>query len=140
MRDKVFIQNMIRAKEMEIQQLEHRLTEARGYVRGLQELIGVDPGNDRSMVQQARDIILAKGRPAHITELLRAMGRPVTRETRVSLTGALAAYVRRGDTFAKAGPNTFTLVELKRTRKPTKTEPPADFGEMPAETATKRDA
>jgi len=131
MTDRKLIESRLRQKDIEIQYLEARLREAMGYARALRELLGLEVPTDRSMVEQARDIIFEKGRPVHITELLRAMGKQVTRENRVSLTGALAAYVRRGDIFTKVGPNQFSLIELKhRHPKGPKSAPPDNFGEL----------
>jgi hypothetical protein len=92
------------------------------------------------MVEQARDIILERGHSVHITELLAAMGKEITRETRVSLASALSAYARRGEIFTREGPNRFGLFELKRRRSArTKSGPPDDFGELgsPAEVKPK---
>lgn len=132
MTDRHLIENRLRHKELEIQHLEARLREAKGYARALRELLGLEPASDRSMVEEARDIIRDKGHSVHITELLRVMGKEVTRENRVSLTGALSAYVRRGDIFAKVGPNQFTLIELKHHKNPkiSKGQPPDNFGEL----------
>jgi hypothetical protein len=83
------------------------------------------------MVEQARDIILERGHSVHITELLAAMGKEITRESRVSLASALSAYARRGEIFTREGPNRFGLFELKRRRSArSKSEPPEDFGEV----------
>jgi hypothetical protein len=139
MTDRRLIESRLRNKQKEIQYLESRLREAKGYVSALRELLGLEPTNEKSMVDQARDIILQKGHAVHITELLEAMGREVTRENRVSLTSALSAYLRRGDIFTKAGPNRFGLYELKH-RTPSKgslrSQPPDDFGQL--ETAAEK--
>ena len=52
------------------------------------------PGSGMAKV---REFILEKGRPGQVTELLEALGRPATREARASLSGSLAAYVRKGE-------------------------------------------
>ena len=131
MTDRNLIESRLRQKEREIQRLMASLREAEGYATALRELLGLEPASDKSMVEQARDIILEKGHSVHITELLRAMGREITRENRVSLTGALSAYVRRGDIFTKVGPNQFSLIELKRRQpKRTQSDPPENFGEL----------
>jgi hypothetical protein len=139
MTDRRLIECRLRKKLKEIQHLESSLREAKGYACALRELLGLEPTNEKSMVDQARDIILQKGHAVHITELLEAMGREVTRENRVSLTSALSAYLRRGDIFTKAGPNRFGLYELKH-RAPSKAsirpQPPDDFGQL--ETATEK--
>ena len=131
MTDRREIESRLRQKEAEIHHLEARLREARGYARALRELLGLERPSDRSMVEQARDIILGRGNSVHITELLAAMGKEITRETRVSLASALSAYARRGEIFTREGPNRFGLFELKRRRSArAKSEPPDDFGEL----------
>ena len=137
MTDRQTIEIRLRQKEKEMQNLEARLRESRGYVRALRELLGLSPYGEKSMAKQARDIISERGHPVHIIEMLHAMGREVTRESRVSLTSALSAYVRRGDTFTKAGPNQFGLLEHRSHKKSTirtkplpRSEPPDNFGEI----------
>ena len=139
MPDRREIERRLRQKETDIQYLEARLREAKGYVRALRELLGLEAPSERSMVEQARDIILDRGHAVHITELLAAMGKDNTRETRVSLTSALSAYARRGDIFTREGPNRFGLFELKRKRRVAKpkSEPPDDFGELGTSTEDK---
>jgi hypothetical protein len=139
MPDRREIELRLRQKEAEIQHLEARLREARGYVRALRELLGLEAPSERSMVEQARDIILDRGHAVHITELLAAMGKDNTRETRVSLTSALSAYARRSDIFTREGPNRFGLFELKRRRRAAKprSDPPDNFGELETSTEDK---
>ncbi|WP_150103234.1 hypothetical protein [Hyphomicrobium denitrificans] len=137
MADRQTIEARLRQKEREIQILEFRLREANGYARALRELLGLGPYGEKSMVDQARDIISERGHPVHIVELLKAMGREVSRENRVSLTSALSAYVRKGEIFRKFGPNEFGLRDHKPNKsrklslstKP-RAEPPDDFGQM----------
>lgn len=134
MTDRHLIERRIKQKEREIQHLEDKLREAKGYISALKDLIGLGSQSDKSTVDMARDIIFERGHAVHITELLAAMGREITRENRVSLTGALSAYARRGDIFRREGPNTFGL--LKPTSSPkanpraASTEPPDNFGEL----------
>ena len=83
---------------------------------------------------QAREIILERGEPVHLDELLNAMGRDVTRESRASLVGSIAAYVRKDDIFTRPAPNTFGLIELGHTTSDEgeeDDEPPAGFGRAP---------
>jgi hypothetical protein len=126
------VKEKLRLKEHEILVLEDRLREARGYVKALREVLGEDAPGDRSMAEIARDIIITRQHSVHITELLRAMGRELTRENKVSLTSVLAAYVRRGEIFTRLGPNQFGLLELGHVPKPLneQQEPPADFGDL----------
>ena len=134
MMERQVIESRIKIKEKEIQYLEAKLREANGYVAALRDLLGLNSPDDKSMAEQARDIILANGHPVHITKLLSAMGREITRDSRVSLTSALSAYVRRGELFIKVGPNQFGLRELGHRRPAAVAHsrdsgPPDDFGE-----------
>ena len=80
---------------------------------------------------QAREIILARHQPVHISDLLQALGKEANRENRASVTSSLAAYVRRGEIFTRPAPNTFGLIELGHHMldEPAE-EPPPDFGEI----------
>ena len=48
----------------------------------------------------------------YLDELLGALGKLVTRETKASLTSSLAAYVRKNEIFTRTAPSTCGLVEL----------------------------
>ena len=140
MTDRQLIERRLRHKEREIQYLEAKLREAKGYVTALKDLLGPSVHGDKSTVEIARDIILDRGHAVHITELLSAMGRDVTRENKVSLTSALSAYARRGEIFTREGPNRFGLQEADHSpkqRPPTQVEPPDDFGELSEATPAK---
>jgi hypothetical protein len=87
-----------------------------------------------SAVAQARDVILDHGSPMQIDEILSAMGKEATRETRASLVGSIAAYVRRDEIFTRPAPNTFGLIELGHDTygaEDEPVEPPAGFGRQP---------
>jgi hypothetical protein len=84
-----------------------------------------------STVARTREMILAANRPLHISEILSGLGRPNDHNARASLSGALGAYVRRGEVFTRPRPNTFGLVELGHTEV-SEDEPPADFGTVRA--------
>ena len=134
------IEERLRKKEQEIQSLEDKLKAARVYVQALRDVLAIIAKEDDtvspesvlrsgSTVAQARDVILQRGEPVHVNELLEALGKDVTRETRSSLTSSIAAYVRRGEIFTRPAPNTFGLVELEETPEPTEPDdPPEGFG------------
>ncbi|HEY8137129.1 MAG TPA: hypothetical protein VIF61_04760 [Methylocystis sp.] len=142
MEDRKKIEEKLRKKEHEIEALEERLKAARVYVQALQDVLRIlDQVSDGgpppavlkpgSAVAQARDVILSRGEPVHISALLEAMGKDASRETRASLTSSLAAYVRRSEIFTRPAPNTFGLVELGHTTdERLETEPPAGFGRI----------
>ncbi len=128
----------LRKKEMEVAALEERLRTARIYVQALHDVLALlDRGDEASaapalkagsVVAQARDVILARGDPVHVTAILEAIGKDVNRETRASLTSSLAAYVRRGEIFTRPAPNTFGLRELGHVSEDEQDAPPAGLG------------
>jgi hypothetical protein len=137
------IEERLRKKEQEICEFEAKIRDARIYLQALQDVLKILPrgseGHRRagslrpgSGMAKVREFILEKGRPGHVTELLEALGRPATREARASLSGSLAAYVRKGEIFTRPSPNTFGLIELGHENEDdagSESEPPADFGE-----------
>lgn len=142
MNERKKIEDRIRKKEEEIQSLDAQARDARVYVKALQDVLKILPREAESQsesaailragsaVAVAREIILKKNKPVHITELLREMGKDLTRESRASLASSLAAYVRKGEIFTRPAPNRFGLVELGHIEKEEgDNEPPDDFGE-----------
>ena len=144
MEERKIIAEKLKKKEQEIQSLEEKIRSARIYVQALQDVLKLvsndspaEPGESAlksgSAVDKAREAILTKGKPIHINDLIKAMGKEVTRESRASLTSSIAAYVRRGEIFTRPAPNTFGLVELGH--KPTaggagQQHPPQGFGKL----------
>jgi chorismate-pyruvate lyase len=137
------IQERLRKKEQEIQTLEEKLKAAKSYVHALHDVLLLlgdqsPPAaaesvlRPRSAVAQARDVILKRGKPVHIGELLEALGKVASRESRASLTSSLAAYVRRGEIFTRPAPNTFGLIELGHATPPEVGGPPSGFGRIVA--------
>lgn len=134
----------IREKEQEIQDLEHRLMEARAYVAAMQDAIRLllpEPGAENgevgaeiaikagSAVEAAVKALRDAQKPMHIMDLLKAIGREATPENRASLGGSIAAYVRKGAIFSRPAPNTFGLAEWGQSV--TAEGPPDDFGTNP---------
>ena len=56
-------------------------------------------------------------------KIVTGIGRPDTKEIRMSISGQLGRYVRRGDVFKRVGPNEFSLIGLD-----VMPELPSDFG------------
>jgi hypothetical protein len=131
--ERATIEDRLRKKETEIQQLEDRLRTARIYVQALRDVLkasdtsadsDVRPG---SMLDQAREAIRKAGKPLHVSDILRAIGRP--EDSKNSLTGSLAAYVRREEIFTRPAPNTFGLVEFdQKVEAYMEPTPPSHFG------------
>ncbi|HZZ68054.1 MAG TPA: hypothetical protein VFE18_07755 [Phenylobacterium sp.] len=144
MSERAVIKERLRKKEQEIHTLEAKLASARIYVQALQDILKMldKVGDDSpvesvlrpgSTVSQARDVILERGKPVHIIELLEALGKDTNRDSRASLTSSLAAYVRKSEVFTRPAPNTFGLIELgHQTVDDDDDEPPPSFGEATA--------
>jgi hypothetical protein len=137
------IEEKLRKKEEEICEFEAKIRDARIYVQALRDVLKILPrGSERNIragalrpgsgMAKVREFILEKGCPGHVTELLEALDRPATREARASLSGSLAAYVRKREIFTRPSPNTFGLIELGHETQDNaspENEPPAGFGE-----------
>jgi hypothetical protein len=136
------IEERLRKKEQEIAELEEQIKAARIYLQALQDVLKILPKapdptvtaeavlRPGSAVAQAREVILERGEPVQILELLQALNKEPTRENRASLTSSLAAYVRRGEIFTRPAPNTFGLIELGHHTSEVDLEdhPPTGFG------------
>jgi len=144
------LQKRIERKQQEIHELRLQIREAEAYIQGLQDTIRLVPKEASTTpaeislrpgtsVSKSRDAIKAAGKPLHITEILRAIGRPVDKNNRVALSGSLAAYVRKGEVFARPLPNTFSLLELGQNHKKQAEEPPENFGLIEADDTEKID-
>jgi hypothetical protein len=144
MEERKIIHEKMKKKEQEIQSLEEKLRSARIYVQALQDVLklvdkdsAAEPSESAlkagSAVNKARETILRRGKPVHINDLLEAVGKEVTRESRASLTSSIAAYVRRGEIFTRPAPNTFGLAELGHKAPAGGTpppQPPQGFGKV----------
>jgi hypothetical protein len=141
-RDRVI--DKINKKEQEIQSLEAQIREAKVYLQALQDVLKMFPRQAEadpatllragSLVAKAREVILRNGAPMHVNDIVKAVGRDITRSNQTGLSGSIAAYVRKGEVFTRPAPNTFGLVELERANsgpKPQMDEPPDDFGQEP---------
>jgi ABC-type transport system substrate-binding protein len=115
----------VEKKQKEITELEGQLREARVLLQAYQEFLRhlpVDesggakaeatlrPGTD---LYKAKELLEKAGHPLYITDLLVGIGKEVTKENRVSLSGNLSWYVRKGLFFTRTAPNTFGLIGMK---------------------------
>ena len=133
------LQRLISRKEQEITELEQKLRDARIYLQAVQDSIKALPREamDANQVKElrqgtavanARDLIKSAGRPLHITDILKGLGKPVDTKNKLSLSGSLAGYVRDNQIFTRPAPNTFGLREFLIADKGA--ELPEDFGKM----------
>ena len=134
------IDERIKKKEQEIQELELRLREAKAYIQAMNDVVKLFPRDHEergeatelragSLMAKAQDAIRKAGHPLHITDLLKAVGKEPNRGNRASLAGSIAAYVRRGEVFTRPKPNTFGLLQLDGMPNGLASgSPPADFG------------
>lgn len=125
------IQRRIRNKETEIVAIERqvldlrvKLESAKAYIQGLQDILPKAEREDGAangkpmelrpgtLLAQAREALLAAGKPLHIGDLLLAMNKENTQQTRLSLGGSLARAVRENSVFTRPGPNIFGLMEM----------------------------
>jgi len=133
-------QKRIDRKQEEIRNWEMQIREANAYIPALQDAIRIvprdNPGTPNEHAQKlprpgtalrsVYEALKKSGKPLHITEILKAIGKPVDKSHRVALSGSLATYVRDRNVFSRPEPNTFGLLELADKSSPQ--EPPEDFG------------
>lgn len=134
------LEKKIENKKQEIAESEAKLREANAFLQGLQEALKILPREEReeeerspeqilrpgSNMAKAKDYLQKIGRPAHVTEILKNIGLEVTKKKRVSISGSLGSYARKGLIFSHKGPNSFGLIEFGNSHP--EEEPPADFG------------
>ena len=115
------IQRLIDKKQQELRDLQIQMREGHAYLQALQDSIRVLPRETTdeqhelrpsSALSHAREHIRNSGRPLHISELLKLLGKPTDKKSRVSLSGTISSYARRKKIFTKTAPNTFGLIEL----------------------------
>jgi hypothetical protein len=139
------LKKKIERKQGEIQQwqgegreLETKVREAVAYVSGLEEALKLLPRETLSeaatttlrtdsAVAKAREAILKAGKPLHINDVLKALGKAVNHDSKASLSGSIGSYARRSQVFTRPAPNTFGLIEFQQESKP-EDELPPDFG------------
>jgi len=130
------LEKRIKKKEQEIQELRAKIGEAQAYIQALQDTIQFLPRDTSSGVSVERALrpgsavaktltfLRKSGKPMHITDILKGIGKTTSKKDRISLSGSLGWYVRRNELFARPAPNTFGLIETE-----TANEPPEGFGD-----------
>lgn len=67
------------------------------------------PGSDMDL---ARIALTEAQKPLHINQLIVAMGRESSKESKISIASSIQAYARREIIFKKTAPNTFGLIDM----------------------------
>lgn len=126
MNGRLQIERKIESKRQEIAELDNKLRESQAFLQGLQEALKVISRDssegeislrEGSNVAKARDVIKRAGKPLHVKDILKAIGKDNSRNNRSSLSASISSYVKKGDIFTKAGAYTFGLVEFDRSPK-----------------------
>jgi len=143
------IEKKLVAKQQEIADLEIQIQAAKAYIQAMQEVLRLlpkdEPEGDNSeqlnlrhgsAVSLARDLLLKTGKPMHVTEILKGIGRENTKSQRVSLSGSLRTYARKNQIFTQEGGNLFGLTHWRPAASaspsasvsPSHKSPPPGFG------------
>src|ERR1019366_5555060 len=131
-------------KREEIALLESQLSQARSYLMALEDSMkllsrvgdsanseaALRPGTD---LDKAREFLRDARKAMHVSKIILGIGRELNKANRVSLSGSLGNYVRRGLIFTRPAPNTFGLVEFEGNDgtgdSDAPDDPPEGFGE-----------
>jgi len=118
------LQKLIDRKLAEIDRLEQQLRDARVYAQAVQDSFKLLPKEDQaqnsqrelrpgSALAQVQVFLKREGSPQHISTILEFIGKPLDKQSRVSLSGSLGGYVKDRRIFTRTGPNTFGLIEFE---------------------------
>ena len=127
------IDNKIKKKELEIQELDAKIREERAYIQALQDTLKMLPrgiGSRRSAFKKGSQmdktykLLKQAGAPIHITKIMEGIG--ISLSKRASLASALNAYVKKDEIFTRPSPGTYGLREFGDSNE--SNEPPSDFG------------
>lgn len=137
MRIRKGLERKIEQERQKIGDLAKQIEKSESFIQGLQEALKMLPRDDSversdesvlrpgSDMAKVRDFLRKVGKPLHISEIVVGIGKENTKNNRVSVSGSLAGYDRRGKIFRKAGPNIFGLTEFDSTPSD---DLPDDFG------------
>lgn len=64
-----------------------------------------------SDVEKAYNALVDAGKALYVDDIVKALGKEINKDTRVSIGSQIQAYARRGHVFVKTAPNTFGLLE-----------------------------
>ncbi|RPI79595.1 MAG: hypothetical protein EHM45_02370 [Desulfobacteraceae bacterium] len=128
-------EDKIKKKELEIQEYENKMKEAKAYLQALQDAIKLLPRENPvnplksnilrpgSNIAKTYEFLKKTGKPMHVNDILDAIGKKISNKEKISLSGSLGWYVRRKEIFSRPAPNTFGLLNTDDLE-----EPPEDFG------------
>ena len=133
------IEKRIEKERQKISDLKTEISRIESFILGLQEALKIIPKDGEtkssrmrrgtiragSEIAKIQELIRQEGKPLHIGEIVVGLGKPDTKPNRMSISGSLGRYVRRGEVFNRPGPNLFSLVDMAV---PSKEELPPDFG------------
>ena len=136
------VEKKILAKQQEIAGLEMQIQAANSYIQAMQEVLRLLPKEDvengeteqrlqlrhGSAMAQTREVLLKTGKPMHIVEIIKAIGRENSKSQRVSISGSLRTYARKNQIFTQVGGNIFGLVEWGTSNGAVREAPPPGFG------------
>jgi hypothetical protein len=126
--------------EGEVRNLKGMISAAQSYVEALEDTLQLIPKDDAdgaivqptlrpgTAIHKAQEAILAAGKPLHVDELLKAIGKPIDADSRGAMSGSLSSYVRKGQIFTRPAPNTFGLVYSRALPRVAQNGPPPGFG------------
>jgi hypothetical protein len=119
------ITQKIEEKNTRIADLQRQLAEEIAHRNGLQEalkFVPAEPTNGEAFdlregtdAAKVRDILKAEGKPIHLDEILKRMGKEATRNAKGALAGSLGYYVKKHIVFTRPGRNIFGLMEFDKT-------------------------
>jgi hypothetical protein len=133
------IEKLIEKSEDEIISWQVAIDFKKSYIQGLRDTLKYLPKDTDDSAQaqlrpgtdlaKAYEALRLEGKPLHVLELLKRIGKEPTNKNRVSLSGSIGLYVRRKQFFARPAPNTFAAIAdgSERNDAPSD-EPPDDFG------------
>jgi hypothetical protein len=136
------IEKLIEKSEFEIFEMHKAIDMRISYVQGLRDTLKYLPkdSGDTAVESQLRpgttlakayDFLKAEGKPVHVMDLLKQLGKEPSHKNRVSLSGSIGFYVRRKQFFTRPAPNTFGVIdrpENQESNGASQDEPPENFG------------
>lgn len=138
MKARTNIERRIDKERQKITELQIQVERAEAFIQGLQEALKILPKDDNgkprkgrgtlrpgSDMAKIRDLMVQAGKPMHVTQIVISLGRENNKANRLSITGSLGRYVRRGEIFRRVGANLFTLIDTNNSKE---IDLPSDFG------------